>query len=115
MPERERTAASDECALGRLLGAVAQNPRPLGIGIDENTAIVLTGGRRFHVPGDGAVYAFNAWNMTYANLAEESHGRALSMFGTRVDVLSQGDTYDLSTRLPTNHPAEAVEAALGAR
>jgi cyanophycinase len=100
--------------VGRLLGAVAQNPRLLGIGIDENTAIVMTGGRHFHVLGDGAVYAFNAWDMTYANLAEESYDRALSMFGTRVDVLSQGDSYDLSTRVPTNHPAEEIEERLRA-
>jgi cyanophycinase len=96
--------------VGRLLGAVAQNPRLLGIGIDENTAIVMTGsGRRFRVLGEGAVYAFNAWPMTYSNLAEESHDRALSMFGTCVDVLSQGDSYDLSTRRPTAHSAEEIE------
>ena len=31
--------------IGRLLGAVAQNPRVLGIGIDEDTAIVVENGR----------------------------------------------------------------------
>ncbi|MFL5605055.1 MAG: cyanophycinase [Gemmatimonadaceae bacterium] len=98
--------------VGRLLGAVAQNPRLLGIGIDENTAVVMTGGRRFHVLGEGAVYAFNAWDLTYANLTEESRDRALSMFGTRVDVLSQGDSYDLATRVPTNHPAREIEEQL---
>ena len=44
--------------------------------------MVVTGGnRRFHVLGEGAVYAFNAWDMTYSNLAEETHDRARSMFG----------------------------------
>jgi cyanophycinase len=98
--------------VGRLLGAVAQNPRLLGLGIDENTAVVMTGGRRFRVLGEGAVYAFNARDLTYANLTEESHDRALSMFGTRIDVLSQGDSYDLTTRVPTNHPAREIEAEL---
>jgi cyanophycinase len=99
--------------VGRLMGAVAQNPRLLGLGIDENTAVVMTGaGRRFHVLGEGAVYAFNAWDMTYSNLTEESRDRALSMFGTRVDVLSQGDTYDLATRVPTAHPADVMEEEL---
>ena len=99
--------------VGRLLGAVAQNPRQLGIGIDENTAIVVTGGgRRFQVIGDGAVYVLNAWQMTYSNLTEESHDRALSMFGTRLDVLSQGDVYDLNKREPRNRPARVVEEAL---
>jgi cyanophycinase len=96
--------------VGRLLGAVAQNPRQLGIGIDENTAMVMTGGgRRFHVVGEGAVYAFNAWGMTYSNLTDETHDRALSMFGTRVDVLSQGDSYDLATRVARNGPAQEIE------
>jgi cyanophycinase len=96
--------------VGRLLGAVAQNPRFLGLGIDENTAVVVTNqNREFRVIGEGAVYAFNGWEMTYSNLTEEQHDRALSMYGTRVDVLSQGDSYDLETRLPSAGPAEEVE------
>src|ERR671917_200600 len=39
---------------GRLLGAVAHNPRELGIGIDEDTAIVVEG-TRFRVIGSGCV------------------------------------------------------------
>jgi cyanophycinase-like exopeptidase len=35
--------------MGRLLGAVAQNPRNLGLGIDENTAIVLPTARIFRL------------------------------------------------------------------
>src|SRR5206468_3922929 len=45
--------------LSRLLGAVAQNPRLLGVGIDENTAIVAREGKGFEVIGDGAVYVIN--------------------------------------------------------
>ncbi|MEG0642246.1 MAG: cyanophycinase, partial [Clostridium sp.] len=41
--------------IGRLLAAVAQNPEILGIGIDENTAIVIEGKNRFRVIGEGAV------------------------------------------------------------
>jgi hypothetical protein len=52
--------------------------------------------------------------MTYANLTDESRDRALSVFGTRVDVLSQGDSYDLATREPTSHPAREIEAQLEA-
>lgn len=95
--------------VGRLLGAVAQNPRLLGIGIDEDTAIVLTGGRRFRVIGAGAVYVLNATRMTFSNLTEAAQERALSVFGTCLDVLSQGDVYDLAQRVPTSHPAEAME------
>src|SRR3546814_11825572 len=41
--------------IGRLLGAVAQNPRVLGIGIDEDTAILLRDAA-LEVLGSGAVY-----------------------------------------------------------
>lgn len=50
--------------MGRLLGAVVQNPRNLGIGVDESTAILVERGERFRVLGDGAVYvvAGTRWN-----------------------------------------------------
>jgi cyanophycinase len=41
--------------LGRLLGAVAQNPKNLGIGIDEQTAIVVERGNGFYVLGSGGL------------------------------------------------------------
>jgi cyanophycinase len=94
----------------RLMGAIAQNPCILGIGIDEDTAIVVDRwGRRFRVIGSGAVYVFNAQGMSYANLAEEEVDRALSVFDVRMDMLSQGDSYDLTTRRPSHSPAEEVE------
>jgi cyanophycinase len=45
--------------IGRLLGAVAQSPRVLGIGIDEDTAVVVDGDD-FKVIGSGAVYVVDA-------------------------------------------------------
>src|SRR5829696_1474349 len=42
--------------IGRLLGAVAQNPRLLGLGIDEDTAVVFDGHKTFRVLGSGAIY-----------------------------------------------------------
>src|SRR5690348_16170233 len=49
---------------GRLLGAVTQNPKNLGLGIDENTAIVLERGEGFRVLGAGAVYVFDGRNVS---------------------------------------------------
>jgi cyanophycinase len=51
--------------IGRLLGAVAQNPRLLGIGIDEDTALLIEKGRYASVLGSGAVYMLDAREMTY--------------------------------------------------
>jgi len=94
---------------GRLLGAVAHNPRILGIGIDEDTAIVVTG-RRFRVIGSGAAYVVDGEGATHSNIAEAGRDRALSMFDVRMHVLSSGDRFDLEERT-----AEAGEHQDGAR
>jgi cyanophycinase len=84
---------------GRLLGAVAHNPRLLGIGIDENTAVVVEGDR-FLVIGSGAAYVVDGESSTHSNIAEARADRALSMFDVRMHVLSSGDTFTISTRRP---------------
>jgi cyanophycinase len=98
--------------IGRLLGAVARNPRLLGLGLDENTAIVVEEELRFRVIGEGAVYVVDGRGLTATNLTEEDEDRAMSVFNVRLHVLSQGDEYDLQTREPILGPAEPVEREL---
>ena len=85
--------------IGRLLGAVAQNPRVLGIGIDENTAIVVENDR-FKVIGAGAVYVVDGTDVTHSNIAEARRDEPLSMFGVRLHVVAGGDSFDLKKRTP---------------
>lgn len=84
---------------GRLLGAVAQNPRVLGLGIDENTAAIVEG-NSFRVLGDGAVYVVDGSGMTHSNVAEARSDETLSMHDVRVHVLAEGDLFDLEERRP---------------
>jgi cyanophycinase len=85
--------------IGRLLGAVAQNARIIGIGIDEDTAIIVTG-HEFQVCGNGAVYVVDAGGVTHSNVAEAQTDSALSIFDVRLHVLSAGDRFDLENRRP---------------
>ncbi|HEY0053096.1 MAG TPA: cyanophycinase [Caulobacteraceae bacterium] len=85
---------------GRLLGAVAHNPRVLGIGIDEDTAIIVERDR-FEVIGSGAVYVVDGSAVSHSNIAEASGARALSMFDVCMHVLSSGDGFDLERRQPS--------------
>lgn len=84
---------------GRLLGAVAHNPRVLGIGIDEDTAAVVQGDQ-FHVIGSGAVYVVDGEHVSHSNVAEARPERVLSMHDVRVHVLGTGDGFDLKHRKP---------------
>jgi cyanophycinase len=86
--------------MGRLLGAIAQNPKNIGIGIDEQTAIIIEGGKSFYVLGDGAVYIIDGTGVTHSNIAEESADHALSMYDVKLHLLSQGDRFDLRERRP---------------
>lgn len=84
---------------GRLLGAVAHNPRLLGVGIDEDTALLVEDNRG-QVIGSGAVYIVDGQDATHSNIAEARSERALSMFDVRMHVLSSGDGFEFSTRRP---------------
>jgi cyanophycinase len=85
--------------IGRLLGAVAHNPRILGVGIDEDTAILVSGSR-FDVLGSGAVYVVDAQDVTQSNIAEARSACALSLHDVRMHVLASGDGFDLRQRAP---------------
>ena len=97
--------------IGRLVAAVTQNPRILGIGIDEDTAIVREG-QTFRVLGAGAVYLVDAQDLSYTNLTEEEGDRTISAFHLRLHLLTMGDEFDLVSREPSSHPAEEVEEEL---
>lgn len=87
--------------IGRLLAAVAQNPRHLGLGIDEDTAAVIEGPRKLEVVGNGAVYILDGSGITYSNLAEEEKkDKTISAFDVRLHVLSEGNRFDLRDRRP---------------
>jgi len=95
--------------MARLIGAVTQNPRVLGVGIDEDTAMIVERNRTFQVLGVGAVYVVDASKTTYSNIGDEDSDRTLSSFGLTVHMLSQGDRFDLDTRTPQPQAAESME------
>jgi cyanophycinase len=87
--------------MGRLIAAVAQNPRCLGIGIDEDTSVIFQGDRSFQILGSGAVYVIDGQALTFTNAAQDQRGK-LSAHRLVVHVLAEQDTFDLTTRTPVN-------------
>jgi cyanophycinase len=94
---------------GRLTGAVAQNPKNLGVGIDEQTAIVVERGNGFYVLGSGAVYVIDGSHVTYSNIAEADLKKTLSIYNITLHILSQGDRFDLLNRAPRQMKGRAAE------
>ena len=81
----------------RLLALVARSPRLLGLGIDEDTAAVVRGGRDLEVVGSGCVFvADGSAAVSDAHLAEL--GAPLLVSGVVVHTLPAGARFDLVDR-----------------
>lgn len=83
--------------IGRLLGAVALNPGILGIGIDEDTSIIVEGDH-FTVLGNNAVYVVDGHEVTYTNISEATAERTMSMHDVRLHILAEGEVFDFKQR-----------------
>jgi cyanophycinase len=93
------THFSQRGRFGRLLTATAHYPQDMGLGIDEDTAMVVNRGE-FEVIGSGAVTVVDAGAMTYTSLPyAERHG-SLALYNVRVHVLSEGHRFNLAAREP---------------
>lgn len=84
----------------RLLGAMAENPGVLGIGIDEDTAVIVKGSS-FDVIGSGAVYVADGSKISYTNASQDSADQILCLLDVRLHVLSHGLSFDMAERQPS--------------
>jgi cyanophycinase len=84
--------------IGRLIAVIAENPRVLGIGIDEDTAVVLENGQ-LSVIGSGGVYVVDGRSVTYSNVADHND-TVISAFNVTVHLLSDSDRFDIAKRVP---------------
>lgn len=92
--------------IGRLLVGIAENPQSLGIGIDEDTAIMVNNQRVFQVIGSGAVYVVDGSSISHTNVSEQYPDNLLSIFDVKLHVLKSGDTFDLNTRKPIKEESQ---------
>lgn len=93
------THFSQRGRMGRLLTAVAHYPQDIGLGIDENTAMIVEGSE-FVVIGEGAVTVVDAGGITYTNLPYLADGDALALYNVKLHVLPARHRFDLGHRSP---------------
>jgi cyanophycinase len=85
---------SERQRLSRLLSVVAQNPYLQGIGIDEDTALVVNIGRGIEVLGQGAVTIVDGRNMI-TNVAFIKDRDTPELIDVRLHLLPAGSSYQL--------------------
>lgn len=92
--------------MSRLITAVSYNPRQLGIGIDENTAVILDKDGILEVLGDGTVTIVDGSHITYNDIAEVEDQDPFAVCGIQVHILRDGLRYNYFDRTPLPVAAE---------
>ena len=85
----------------RLTQAVAGNPNSIGIGLGEDTGVVITNGDMLETIGSGQVMIFDGHEITYSDFADVEEGEPFSIEGMRVHIISKGHSYSVSQRMFT--------------
>lgn len=84
----------------RMAQVVATNPSIIGMGIEEDTAILVKNGVEATVIGCGVVIVINAVNSFDSNVTDFNDERLISVRGLNVDILSKGEIYKIPKMNP---------------
>lgn len=82
----------------RLAQAVASNPQCTGIGLGEDTGVIVTGGNSLEVVGSGAVVIVDGRDIRHTNITEVSMGEPIALDNLRVSIMVRGNRYLLKER-----------------
>ncbi len=97
---------------GRLMMLVAQSPSLLGLGVDEDTAAVISDGHLLGVSGRGSVTILDG-SRVRSNAHEAKRTAPLLVSGAILHVLPAGSLFDLTTRSLLAAPSSVVLAEPG--
>ena len=83
---------------GRLSQAVASNPGCTGIGLGEDTAVVIRDGNKMEAIGSGLILIFDGHSIRHSNIADLRDGAPISIENMVVHVMAKGNFYYLKER-----------------
>jgi len=83
---------------GRLAQAVATNPSLIGIGLGEDTGMLITGGDKMEAIGSGLVVIIDGHDILHSNIADIPDGNPVSIENLKVHFCEKGNGYIISER-----------------
>lgn len=92
---------------GRQSEAVAMHPSLIGIGLAEDTGMIIKNGNDCTVIGSGMTIIFDGSQLSHNNQSILEEGTPMTMANLKVHVLSNSDHYDIKNRKVTVLPIEA--------
>lgn len=82
----------------RLMQIISSNPGHIGIGLGEDTGVVIEKNRYIKAIGSGLVVIFDGQDLRYTNITDVSEGEAIAIENIRVHTIVKGYGYDLKRR-----------------
>ena len=82
----------------RLAQAVIANPSAVGIGLGEDTGVIITNGCELEAIGSGAVFILDGRNIKFSNIADIEQGSPISAEGLLVHIMEMGNKYNYKTK-----------------
>lgn len=93
--------------IGRLFEIVLSNPAILGVGLEENTALLIHNSKMKAI-GSGMAILLDGRKITQSNLLEVVNGAPLSVENMTLHLMSEYDIFDLKKmQLKITNPPEA--------
>lgn len=83
---------------GRLAEAVAANPSCIGIGLGEDTGVLVTDGDNMEAIGSGLIIIFDGHQIKHSNIADVEEGTPLSIENLIIHVMAKGNHYSVVKR-----------------
>lgn len=84
---------------GRLAQAIATNPQCVGIGLGEDTGMLITeGGNKMEAIGSGLVVIIDGFDIRHCNIADIPEGNPISIENLKVHFCEKGNGYLLKER-----------------
>ncbi len=83
---------------GRLVQAIASNPQCLGIGLGEDTGMLITEGNKMEAIGSGLVIIIDGYDIRHNNIADIPEGNPISVENLKVHFCEKGNGYLLDER-----------------
>ncbi len=84
----------------RMAQVIVSNPSSIGLGIEEDTAVVVRNGLEAEVIGSGTVIVMDGANISQTNFTDFSDKQAISIRDLKVHLLARGDTYTIPQTNP---------------
>ncbi len=84
---------------GRLAQAIAANPSCIGIGLGEDTGMLITGGNKMEAIGSGLVMIVDGHDIRHSNIADIPDGNPISIENLKVHFCEKGNGYMVNERL----------------